>query len=123
MVARGRGYTVAAIAIALAMLGCGSVAFPDRQPVIEGEIVGVAPDVPFDGGSPTKIWVKEEQADPCGIVFETADAAIGRRGDDGAVDDRTFDDLAPGVRVRVWADAVAESCPGQADATAIEILT
>lgn len=104
-----------AIAISLGVLGtvsCGSVTFPDRNPAIEGEIVGFGSEVPFARGNERAIWVKEEVTDECGIVFDTFEAEIGETRPDGSVKRRGFDDLAVGQQVRVWAINIADSCPG-----------
>jgi len=66
--------------------------------------------------------VKEDPADECGIVFSTIGADIGERMPNGSVHGRSFDDLAVGQRVRVWSIIIADSCPGQSGADAIEIL-
>jgi len=44
----------AAVSVAL-VLACGSITFPDRQPTIAGEIVGLGLDVPFSRGDATKL--------------------------------------------------------------------
>lgn len=107
------------LAIALTA-GCGSLTFPERTASLEGRIVGIGDDTPFGGA--TTIWVKEDPEDPCGIVFQTDEAFIGQRLSDGEVRERDFDRLGLGLRVRVWAGAIAESCPGQGSADAIEIV-
>lgn len=102
-------------------LACGSPTFPDRPPTITGGIVGIGPEVPFGGAR--SVWVKDDPGDPCGIVFTaTDDTEIGVRRDDDAIDPRAFGTLAVGQEVRVWSGAIAESCPGQGHADAIEIL-
>lgn len=103
------------------VMGCGSITFPERTPTIQGEIVGIGDDTPFGGA--TTIWVKEDPDEQCGIVFQTTEAFIGERVDDGLIRQRDFDRLARGQQVRVWAGAIAESCPGQGSAGAIEILS
>lgn len=112
------------IAISLAVLAaaCGSLTFPDRDPVIQGEIVGVGLDIPF-GGENT-IWVKETPESPCGIVFAVTESTdIGERQPDGSIEEGPFSDLTVGRTVRVWASgAIAESCPAQGRASDIELL-
>ncbi len=108
--------------VALLALACGSIAFPDRPPTIQGDIVGVGSEVPF--GAANRIWVKETPADPCGIVFTvTGSTEIGEPRPDGSIEERSFGDLVVGLTVRVWASGpVAESCPAQAGAEAIELV-
>lgn len=119
---RGVRKTAPTIALLCVVLACGAPTFPDRQPTIAGEVVGIGAEVPF--GSARSVWVKESPADPCGIVFRvTEDTEIGARASDDSVDPRRFDDLAIGRDVRVWSGPIAESCPGQGRADAIEILS
>lgn len=103
-------------------VGCSSLTFPERDPTIEGDIVGVGSEIPF--GSDRSIWVKDTPDAPCGIVFSVTESSdIGERRPDGSIAERSFDDLAVGRTVRVWAaGGVAESCPGQARAGTIELL-
>lgn len=114
-----------ALALAMALgaataVGCGSPTFPDREPTLEGEIVGVGDTVPF--GSQRTIWVKAAPDAACGVVFRVqAGTDIGERRPDNSVEDRRFEDLRVGQRVKIWSGAVAESCPGQATADAVEI--
>lgn len=107
-------------AIALA-LGCGDLVFPERSPSIVGSIVEIGRDVPF--GDAKTIWVKQDASDQCGIVFLADQAFIGDRPDARLIRRRAFDHLDVGQRVRVWAGAIAESCPAQGSADAIEILS
>ena len=100
---------------------CGGLTLPDRAPGIQGEIVGIGPGVPF--GSAQAMWVKETPDEACGIVFRTTDAEVVVRGGDGGLEPRATSDLTLGMSVRVWFDAVAESCPGQSDAEVIEIVS
>ena len=109
---------VAALAVA-----CSSLTFPDRDPTIQGDIVGVGSEIPFGGDH--SIWVKETPDAPCGIVFGVTESTeIGERQPDGSIAERSFDDLSIDRTVRVWAagGAVAESCPGQARAGVIELI-
>jgi len=105
------------------MLGCASLTFPDRVPSITGEIIEMGEDTIFANGDAGAIWVKESPTDPCGIVFRTHEAEIGDRLDDGSVRERGVADLAVGQQVRVWAGAIADSCPAQGIAEAIEIVS
>ncbi len=108
-------------AVAVIVVACGSITFPGGPPAVDGDIVGVGPDVPF--GSQRAIWVKEAPDAPCGIVFTVTESTdIGERQPDGSIAERSFADLVVGRTVRVWSGAVAESCPGQARANAIELI-
>lgn len=105
----------------IVLIGCNSLTLPDRDPILEGEIVEIGAAAPF--GSARTVWVKTDESDPCGIVFGvTEETVIAARDPDGSLVDRSFDDLVAGQRVRVWARFVAESCPGQSSPDAIEIL-
>lgn len=107
--------------LAVLALACGSITFPERDPTIRGDIVGTGPDIPF--GSGNTIWVKETPESPCGIVFTvTASTDIGEQQPDGSIAERSFSDLTVERTVRVWSGAVAESCPAQARANAIELV-
>jgi hypothetical protein len=108
---------------ALLTAACSSITFPDRDPNIQGDIVGVGPDIPFGGDN--TFWVKETPESPCGIVFTVTESTdIGERQPDGSIAERSSDDLTVGRTVRVWASgAIAESCPGQARAADIELIS
>ncbi|MCG8469862.1 MAG: YobA family protein [Gemmatimonadetes bacterium] len=113
----GRAATLAAL---VAFAGCGGLTFPDETPALRGDIVAIGLNMPF-GGART-IWVKEAPESPCGIVFTILPRTdLGERQPDGSVEERVFQDLSVGQTVRVWSGAVAESCPGQAQADALEI--
>jgi hypothetical protein len=118
----GAGRT-ASLWIAVLAVACSSLTFPNRDPTIQGDIVGVGSEIPF--GSDRSIWVKETPVAPCGIVFGVTESTeIGETAPDGSIVERTFDDLTVGGTVRVWAAGgiVAESCPGQARAGVIELV-
>lgn len=118
----GTGRT-APLWIAVLGVACSSLTFPDRNPTIQGDIVGVGLEIPFGGDR--SIWVKETPVAPCGIVFSVTESTeIGERAPDDSIAERTFDDLTMGRAVRVWAagNTVAESCPGQARAGVIELI-
>ncbi len=118
---RWNGARRLAPAVAAIAAACGSLTFPERPPTIDGDIVGVGPEIPF-GGLRT-IWVKEAPEAPCGIVFTVTESTdIGERQPDGSIAERSFADLVVGRMVRVWSGAVAESCPGQSRATVIELI-
>jgi len=112
---------LAAGLVAAVLVGCGSITFPERTPTVLGEIVGIGDGTPLGGA--TTIWVKEDPDEACGIVFQTDKTFIGDRLDSGLIRQRDFDQLALGQRVRVWAGAIAESCPAQGSAGAIEIVS
>jgi hypothetical protein len=105
-------------------LGCNSPILPNEEPTIEGAIHARNVPSPSAGGRPT-VHVKESAADPCGIIFSIDDeTGLGRRDADGAVRQIPLEQFEVGDRVRAWARGgiVAESCPGQASAEAIELL-
>ncbi len=113
--------SVISILLLVGGVGCASMTFPADRATITGEIVGVGEGVPF--GGPRSVWVKEAPDSPCGIVFAIdARTRIRERHADGSLSGRVFSDLSVGRKVRAWTDAVAESCPGQARAQAIELL-
>lgn len=119
---RSGGWIARAAPVAIALfLACGSLAFPDAEPAIEGEVVGAGSDIPFGGED--RFWVKEAPDAPCGIVFGVTGATtIGERRPDGSIAERSPDDVTVGRAVRVWADAIAESCPAQGEAEAVELI-
>lgn len=71
---------------------------------------------------PRSIWVKEDPAEACGIVW-TLDAGTDVLVRTGSALRRAVDgDLAVDRPVRVWTDgAIAESCPAQGLASAVEL--
>lgn len=116
-------------ALAAALLIAGAVACdsgmqaPEASPAIEGEIVETGDrvsSVEADSSTLTLIWIKEDPADECGIVFrvtETTDLLIGKqRG--------SREDLETGRTARAWTEdgAVADSCPAQGGATSVQVL-
>lgn len=97
---------------------------PAGEPTIEGPIV--ARDVPLgiaDDEVPT-VHVKRDDDDSCGIIFAVEDfTEIVRRTGAGALVPAGVEDLEVGRRVRVWArGGIAESCPAQGRAEAVELL-
>lgn len=113
----------AALLIAGAVACDSSLQAPDASPAIEGEIVETGEQVSFveaDSSTLTLIWIKEDPADECGIVFrvvETTDLLIGeQRG--------SREDLESGRTARAWTEdgAVADSCPAQGVATTVQVL-
>jgi len=112
---------VACAVAAFLALGCESVTLPDGPATLQGNIVGAGSQIPFGGEN--RIWVKENPDSPCGIVFTVTDETeIAERQPDGSLEERSISDLEVGETVSVWTQIVAESCPGQASADAIELL-
>lgn len=112
-----------AAAVLIAIAACGdSITFPAGQETLLGIVVGIQDDNPFD--QPNALWVKEQPDSPCGIVFRvTKDTDIGERQPDGSIAERRYSDIGLDYQIRVWSSGpVAESCPGQATATVIEII-
>jgi hypothetical protein len=122
MTAMTKTRCIITISLAVLAAACNSLTFPDGDPAIQGEIVGVGPDTPFNGQN--TIWVKETPESPCGIVFTVTESTnIGAELPDGSISEHSFADLAVGLVVRVWASGgIAESCPGQGRADAIELI-
>jgi len=115
------------LVVALAAVSCDPATgpeLPDRDATIQGPIVARDLDTSFrDPGQPT-LHVKEGDDDPCGIIFTVEESTVVvRRNAIGERIDARVRDLTVGTRVRVWSDgAVADSCPAQARAEAVEIL-
>lgn len=96
---------------------------PDGDPTIVGPIVATGVSTPTAGDRWT-VHVKTDLQDECGIIFAVDDATdIVRRDGDGDLVGADADDLDVGDTVRVWArGGIAESCPAQGVAAAIEIV-
>jgi hypothetical protein len=107
------------------LVACGSptdTELPSRAPTIEGSIVAVGTRT--TDASLTTIHVKTNASDNCGIVFNVQKSTvIVRRSSSDDYDAVRADALVVGKHVRVWTKVVAESCPGQAGADAIEITS
>jgi hypothetical protein len=104
----------------LTVVACRSTSEPDGPPAITGSIV--ARNVTIPAGSPS-IHVKETLATPCGIVFRMDfSTRVLRRSADGRITRASQSDLSVGHQVKVWAGAIAESCPGQGTAEVVEII-
>jgi hypothetical protein len=100
--------------------GCKPVSEPGGTPVITGVIVARNDQTPFDG--PLTVHVKETEDAECGIVFTLGRSTrVQRRASGGMLTLGSTTDLTIGRHVAVWTDVVAESCPGQAGAKAVEI--
>lgn len=110
-----------ALTVAILLLACGSLSFPDVPPAIEGDVIGVGPEIPFGGEN--RFWVKETPDAACGVVFTVTESTkIGERRPDGSIAERSPNDIEVERTVRVWAGAIAESCPGQGQAEAVELI-
>lgn len=125
--------------VAVALLLAAAAACDDDGITVPGDEaaqVGVIVEVdatPFAAAVPGRtgalrtevarnIWVKEDTAQACGVVWtlgSTTDVLVRT----GSALRRAVDaDLAVGRSVRVWTDGpVAESCPAQGLATAVEL--
>lgn len=115
--------------LVLCALGCdsSSIAEPtmrDAKPFIVGPIV--ARDVPTSvSDDPPTIHVKETEDEECGVLFWIgSETEIGRATGAGTIEPADVEDLRPGLTVAVWPDGgTFDSCPGQAGADAVEILS
>ncbi|MDH3735329.1 MAG: hypothetical protein OEU54_17490 [Gemmatimonadota bacterium] len=107
--------------------GCSNAfELPDREPAIAGEIVAVGEPSPAPGSSILiTVHVKETptSGDPCGIIFRvTPDTNIGVRPVGGPPYPVGLERLRVGAFLSAWdRGGVAESCPAQAEALAIEL--
>ena len=105
---------------AAVLMGCESSSGPSGLPAITGPIV--ERDRSTSIGGPPTVHVKETVDEECGIIFVIrSPVRIQRRAPNGSVMNASLSDLTVGRRVAVWADAIAESCPAQAAALAVEI--
>lgn len=127
----GRWSVGAILVLALAgWAGCDDgITTPDRDPTMEGILVGVngcdfsQPCVAVVPDSITSVWVKTDAQDPCGVTL-----TVTRRTDllvrEGLAVRRALPEEFTAWRpVRVWieGDVVAESCPAQGGAEALEL--
>lgn len=121
-VAAGTGVALGAILAACA----GMFSLPDEEPTIAGEIVAVTGTQPGSASPVVTVHIKTTPVDmdACGIIFRvTADTDIGITASDGTLREGEVADLRIGSLARAWASGgVAESCPAQATAAAIELL-
>jgi hypothetical protein len=113
--------TAGVIAIAFAS-ACQSASGPSGPPAISGVIVGRDQSISI-GGPPT-VHVKETVNEECGIIFTIRDPVlVQRRSPGGALTPASISELTIGREVAVWArGGIAESCPAQAGALAIQII-
>jgi len=102
---------------------------PDRDPTLVGLLAGVN-DCDFDEfclaavpDSITRVWVKADMEDPCGVVL-----TVDRRTDllvrEGSALRRALpEEFTPWRPVKAWVrgDVIAESCPAQGGAEALEL--
>lgn len=127
--ALGRGVGVA---LALTTLGfaCESgITTPDRAPTLDGILAGVngcdftelcvavVPD------SIRTVWIKSDEGDPCGVRLsvDRRTALVVREG--SALRAALPYEFTPWRPVRAWVrgDVIADSCPGQGAAEAVEL--
>jgi len=118
-----RGPAAAVLATTLAC-GCeSSPTLPNRDPSIIGQIVARDTRTAISDGHPT-IHVKKQVADECGIIFTVSSKTeISRRTPGGRLVRADPGELTPDRRVAVWTTIVLESCPAQASADVVEILS
>ena len=109
--------------IAALALSCNSPILPGEEPTIEGAIHARSL-VPSSAPGRSTVHVKESATDPCGIIFSSDDqTGLGARDASGVVRTIPLEQFEVGARVRAWArGAIAESCPMQAAALALELL-
>lgn len=101
---------------------CRSPSAPEGPPAATGVVV--ARDVATSFSGPPSIHVKNDPDDECGTIFAIGRATtVIRRKADGGVSLANIDELTVGTAVRVWADIVLESCPGQSAAKSVEIVS
>ena len=106
---------------ALILLAACSPAAPDDPVAIEGSIVARDAITPTSGNRST-IHVKTTPSEQCGIIFAVdSKTDLLKRTSNGQVKDAALSEFTVGARVRVWAEIIMDSCPGQSFATAIEL--
>lgn len=112
---------VASTLMLLVVASCRPAFDPGSPPAIRGEIV--ARDVPTSIGDRPTVHIKESPDAECGIIFLiTGDTRIMRRSASGGMVPASVAELAIGRRVIAWADFILDSCPGQATATALQLV-
>jgi len=114
-------YALVVVLFVSVLEACNSVSEPDRAPTITGFIV--AKDAPTSIGGPPTIHVKESAADPCGIIFLVRSSTRVLRKSGGRLTEASQAALAVSTPVSVWSGIVLTSCPGQAGAEVVEILS
>lgn len=115
--------SVAAICSVFIFGGCNGVTVPERDPIQEGVIVERGRRTPTSDDRPT-IWVKDDPSDECGVVYSiSGESELWTRDPLGRTRRIGVERLEVDARVRVWASGILLSCPGQASAEAVEIVS
>ena len=100
--------------------GCGSSLSEPAKSGMTGTIV--ARDVATSGGSAPTVHIKADN-DNCGVIYVVDDhTELLLRKTDGKLARASLSEFTVGRRATVWANAVADSCPGQSYAEALEIF-
>lgn len=87
---------------------------------MSGYIVARDQSVSFATGS--TIHVKSPPSEECGAIYLVRQGTpIMRRSADGRLSRASLSDLTVGREVTVWAEYLLKSCPGQSEATAVEL--
>lgn len=132
MTARRRfGASLAICALALGWAACDDdgITIPGRSASLEGVLAGVngcdftQACVAVVPDSITRVWVKEDTTDACGVIL-SVDRSTDLLVREGSALRRALpQEFTPWRPVRVWVkgDMIAESCPGQGGAEAIEL--
>lgn len=110
--------TCICLGIVIVAVGCGSTAEPEGA-WSTGSVV--ARDVRIPIGDPPSIHVKETPTDECGIIFLVRPSTSIRQQGAGLASRVVYSDLVVGTQVRVRAQIILDSCPGQSTADVIEI--
>ena len=116
-------FTPLTLALVAGITACSSPAVPAPNgiPAVAGKIV--ARDASISIGGPPTMHVKADPAEACGVIFTVRSSTrILRRTATGQYVNASTSDLVVGANAKVWADAIMESCPGQASAKIIEIF-
>jgi hypothetical protein len=101
---------------------CDGITAPSEPAFQEGIIVERDRRTPSSGDRFT-IWVKDRLDDECGVIYAlTDDTDLFLRSANGHSSRGHVADLEVGAVVRVWTKVVMDSCPGQATATAVEVV-
>lgn len=111
-------WKVTGLVTVLAVLGCSSTPTEPETGWIPGVVV--ARDVAVPSGDPPSIHVRND-SEECGVVFLIRSSTVIRNGGYWSLGGANYSHLTVGTRVRVAADIVLDSCPGQSVADIIEI--
>ena len=108
----------------LLLAACNSsVTYPnDPTGAMTGPIVARDLDTSFSKDEPT-VHVKEAVSDECGVIFVISNDTVLFERVAGRAREIDVDELEVGAIVRVWTDVVLQSCPGQASAHQLELLS